>query len=133
MLLEEILAPDYKVYNHFLAKFRQTLDTFTATRMKEELAELDRWKTLLKYLFIKNVLLIFGKGEHGYDGAVPLCGEGQQSAGGRQQVVGQRQGEAAGRVPGNWAELMGTGHNIIIGIYVIDSTCYCRLGMEMIQ
>ena len=43
VLLEEILAPDYKVYNHFLAKFRQTLDTFTATRMEEELAELDRW------------------------------------------------------------------------------------------
>ena len=44
VLLEEILAPDYKVYNHFMSKFRQTLDTFTATRMKEELAELDRWK-----------------------------------------------------------------------------------------
>ena len=43
VLLEEILAPDYKVYNHFVTKFRQTLDTFTATRMKEELAELDRW------------------------------------------------------------------------------------------
>ena len=43
VLLEEILAPDYEVYNHFVAKFRQTLDTFTATRMKEELAELDRW------------------------------------------------------------------------------------------
>ena len=42
-MLKEILAPDYKVYNHFVAKFRQKLDTFTATRMKEELAELDRW------------------------------------------------------------------------------------------
>ena len=42
-LLEDILAPDYEVYNHFVAKFRQTLDTFTATRMEEELAELDRW------------------------------------------------------------------------------------------
>ena len=41
-LLEEILAPDYEVYNHFVAKFRQTLDTFTATRMAQEMAELDR-------------------------------------------------------------------------------------------
>ena len=43
VLLEEILAPDYEVYNHFVTKFKQKLDTFTATRMKEELAELDRW------------------------------------------------------------------------------------------
>ena len=100
-LLEEILAPDYEVYNHFMAKFRQKLDTFTATRMAAEVAELDRWKTRLKYLFINNFLLIFEKGEHGYDGAVSLCGEGQQPARRRQQVVGQWQGGAAGRVPGN--------------------------------
>ena len=42
-LLEEILAPDYKVYKHFVAKFRQMLDTFTDIRMKEEVTELDRW------------------------------------------------------------------------------------------
>ena len=50
MLLVEILAPDYKLYNHFVAKFRQTLDTFTDTRMAEELAELDRWKIVFRYL-----------------------------------------------------------------------------------
>ena len=126
MLLEEILAPDYKVYNHFVAKFRQTLDTFTATRMAQEMAELDRWKTLLKYLFIKNVLLIFGKGEHGYDGAVPLCGEGQQPAGGRQQVVGQRQGGAAGRVPGNKSRAE-------TGVRSLNPALHCRRGTETIQ
>ena len=59
MLLEEILAPDYEVYNHFVAKFRQTLDTFTATRMAQEMAELDRWKTLFKYLFVKEGFIDF--------------------------------------------------------------------------
>ena len=126
MLLEEILAPDYEVYNHFVTKFRQTLDTFTATRMAQEMAELDRWKTLLKYLFIKNVLLIFGKGEHGYDGAVPLCGEGQQSAGGRQQVVGQRQGGAAGGVPGNKSRAE-------TGVRSLNTALHCRRGTETIQ
>ena len=42
VLLEEILAPDYEVYNHFVTKFRQTLETFTANRMAQEMAELDR-------------------------------------------------------------------------------------------
>ena len=39
------MAPDYEVYNHFLAKFRQQLDTFGPGRMAEELAELERVNT----------------------------------------------------------------------------------------
>jgi len=41
-LLEAIMAPDYEVYNHFVAKFRQQLDTFGPGRMAEQLAELER-------------------------------------------------------------------------------------------
>ena len=36
------MAPDYEVYNHFVAKFRQQLDTFGPGRMAEQLAELER-------------------------------------------------------------------------------------------
>ena len=39
------MAPDYEVYNHFLAKFHQQLDTFGPGRMAEELAELERVNT----------------------------------------------------------------------------------------
>ena len=39
-LLTKIMAPDYKVYNHFKAKFDEKLREFGATEMATELAEL---------------------------------------------------------------------------------------------
>ena len=38
--LEEILAPDYEVYNHFKSKFSARLESFGSGRMAEELGEL---------------------------------------------------------------------------------------------
>ena len=38
--LEQILAPDYEVYNHFKSKFSARLESFGSGRMAEELGEL---------------------------------------------------------------------------------------------
>ena len=38
--LRTILAPDYRLYNHFLAKFLERLDQFGSARLTAELAEL---------------------------------------------------------------------------------------------
>ena len=38
--LKQILAPDYKVYNHFKSKFDDRLEAFGSGRMEEELGEL---------------------------------------------------------------------------------------------
>ena len=38
--LEQILAPDYEVYNHFKSKFSARLESFGPGRMAEELGEL---------------------------------------------------------------------------------------------
>ena len=44
-LLEKKMAPDYKVYNYFKAKFDQKLSDFGHGRMSHELEELDRINT----------------------------------------------------------------------------------------
>ena len=44
-LLEKKMAPDYKVYNYFKAKFDQKLKDFGHRRMSQELEELDRINT----------------------------------------------------------------------------------------
>ena len=44
-LLENIMAPDYKVYNHFKAKFDQKLKDLGESRLSQELKELDRVNT----------------------------------------------------------------------------------------
>ena len=44
-LLEKKMAPDYKVYNHFKAKFDQKLHDFGHRRMSQELEELDKINT----------------------------------------------------------------------------------------
>ena len=43
--LEKKMAPDYKVYNYFKAKFDQKVEVFGHKRMSLELAELDRVNT----------------------------------------------------------------------------------------
>ena len=38
--LKQILAPDYKVYDHFKSKFDARLEAFGSGRMEEEMGEL---------------------------------------------------------------------------------------------
>lgn len=44
-LLEEKMAPDYRVYNYFKAKFDQKLKDLGESKLSEELIELDRVNT----------------------------------------------------------------------------------------
>ena len=44
-LLENIMAPDYKVYNHFKAMFDQKLKDMGQSRLSQELKELNRVNT----------------------------------------------------------------------------------------
>ena len=39
-LLTKIMAPDYKVYNHFKAKFEERVEEFGRSRLEAEVAEL---------------------------------------------------------------------------------------------
>lgn len=39
------MAPDYKLYNYFKDKFEQKLDSFSQSRMQEELVQLDTVNT----------------------------------------------------------------------------------------
>ena len=44
-LLEKIMEPDFKVYNHFKSKFYKAVEKFGESEMRRELADLDRVNT----------------------------------------------------------------------------------------
>ena len=44
-LLENLMKPDFKVYNHFKNKFFEAVEQFGEFKMKKELKDLDRVNT----------------------------------------------------------------------------------------